>query len=60
MLDAVVVYPAVDLLGAHAWADMLGHVIECSDVDLGRCLDALDFLGRFEQVASEDDLARII
>ena len=60
MLDAVVVNPAVDFLGARPGTDMFGNVVERTDVDARRCLDSLDFLGRLEPIATQDDLAGIV
>ena len=51
MLDGVIINPFVDLLGANACADPLGHEVQYADVDGSAFLDALDLLRRFQQAA---------
>ncbi len=53
VLDAIVVHPLVDFLSRRTDANMSCDVIERADVDLGAGLDALNILGRLQQVARE-------
>ena len=50
VLDGVVVYPLVDLLGGDAGADVIGNIIQDADVDFGTALDALDVVRALQRV----------
>ena len=49
MLNRVVVNPLVYFGSGNSWLDMLGNIVEDANIDSGRALDALDFLGAFEE-----------
>ena len=53
VLCGVLVDPLVDLFGGHAGVDVLAHVVEGTDVDGCRALDALDILGRFVEASRQ-------
>ena len=53
MLRGVLVDPLVDLFGGHAGVDVLAHIVEGSDVDGSRALDALDILRALVKAARQ-------
>ena len=53
VLCGVLVDPLIDLFGGHAGVDVLTHVVEGTDVDGSRALDALDIFGRLVKAARQ-------